>query len=77
MKKFLVSILAFIAVFSAVVLAAPPLYDTPYIGNAYRKTFHYRECDSVWQMWEENQVPLATREEAIKKGFRPCGNCRP
>ena len=53
------------------------LYDTPYIGNKYRGTFHYRDCESVAEMWEENQVPLATREEAIQKGYRPCKNCRP
>ena len=53
------------------------LYDTPYIGNKYRGTFHYRDCESVAQMDSDNQVPLETREEAIQKGFRPCGNCRP
>ena len=52
-------------------------YDTPYIGNKYRGTFHYRDCESVAQMDSDNQVPLETREEAIQKGFRPCGNCRP
>ena len=53
------------------------LYDTPYIGNAYRKTFHHRDCESVAQMLQENQVPLKSLAEAKQKGFRPCGNCRP
>ena len=75
MKKFLIVALILIATMATVFARA--LYDTPYIGNKYRGTFHYRECPSVDQMWEENQVPLATREEAIQKGFRPCKNCRP
>ena len=53
------------------------LYDTPYIGNKYRGTFHYRDCESVAQMNPENQVPLATREEATDNGYRPCKNCNP
>ena len=56
---------------------ARALYDTPYIGNSYRMTFHHRNCDSVDQMNPKNQVPLETRQEAIDKGYHPCGNCRP
>ena len=77
MKKFVVLFLALIVIFSVSAVTARALFDTPYIGNAYRMTFHHRNCDSVDQMWEEHQVPLKTREEAIKKGFRPCGNCKP
>lgn len=77
MKKFLTVIVALIILATATVLAAPPLFDTPYIGNSYRKTFHYRECDSVYEMWAEHQVPFKSRDEAINAGYRPCGNCRP
>lgn len=69
MKKFLLVTLILIATMTTVFARA--LFDTPYIGNSYRHTFHYRDCDSVDQMWEEHQVPLATREEAIQKGYRP------
>ena len=79
MKKFFAVILTVLALTAttATVLALPALYDTPYIGNRYRHTFHYRDCESVNQMNPKNQVPLNSREEAIKNGFRPCGNCRP
>lgn len=77
MKKFLVSILALLIIFSMSAVMARALFDTPYIGNKYRMTFHRRDCPSVDQMWEENQVPLETLEEADRKGFRPCKNCRP
>lgn len=75
MKKVLLVTLILIATISTVFAGAR--FDTPYIGNSFRKTFHYRNCESVNQMWEEHQVPLKTRDEAIKNGYRPCGNCRP
>ena len=75
MKKFF--IVTFILIVTMSTVFARALFDTPYIGNKYRMTFHHRNCDSVDQMNPNNQVPLATREEAIQKGFRPCGNCRP
>ena len=77
MKKFLAAIVALIILTTATAFAAATLFNTPYIGNSFRKTFHYRDCDSVNQMWAEHQVPLNSREEAIKAGYRPCGNCRP
>ena len=77
MKKFFAAIVALILLTTAVVFAAPPLFDTPYIGNDYRKTFHYRDCDSVLQMNYKNQVPFNTRDEAIQAGYSPCGNCKP
>ena len=77
MKKFLVSFLTLIVIFSVSVAAARALFDTPYIGNSFRHKFHYRDCPSVHKMWKEHQVPFATREEAIKAGYAPCKNCRP
>lgn len=76
MKKFFAAIIATLALLTATVFARC-LFDTPYIGNSYRHTFHYRDCPSVDQMWEEHQVPLNSVEEARSKGFRPCGNCKP
>lgn len=77
MKKFFAAIVAVLILTTAVVLAAPPLFDTPYIGNSYRMTFHYRDCPSVDQMNPKNQVPFNTPEEAFAQGYHPCGNCRP
>ena len=77
MKKFIISIVALMILMTTTIFAAPPLFNTPYIGNSYRHVFHYRDCPSVWQMWVEHQVPFNTREEAVKAHYRPCGNCRP
>lgn len=50
----------------------PPKF---YIGNKVSKRFHYLWC---WTLPEpQNQVLLKTREEAIEKGYIPCGNCKP
>ena len=49
-----------------------------YIGNKKSKKFHKPSCSSVKQMNESNKVYLnCTREEAIAKGYDPCGRCHP
>lgn len=78
MKKLFVGLCAAsILIGTASALALPAKFDTPYIGNAYRKVFHYRDCPSVDQMNPENQVPLQSVDEARRNGFRPCKNCKP
>lgn len=78
MKKFFAAIISALILTTAVAFAGgPPQYDTPYIGNTLRGTFHYRDCASIWEMWVEHQYPLNSVEEAYQKGFRPCKNCRP
>ena len=46
-----------------------------YIGNAKSKKFHYPSCHSLPA--EHNRVMFSSRDEAIKNGYSPCGNCRP
>lgn len=77
MKKFCAAIVAVLILTTAVVFAAQPKFNTPYIGNSYRKTFHKRDCPSVIQMNPENQVPLNSVDEALNAGYHPCGNCKP
>ena len=49
-----------------------------YILNTYRKKFHKTYCPSVSQMNPENRQKFyGTREDAIKAGYSPCGNCKP
>ena len=50
---------------------------TKYIGNRNTKKFHYANCSSVGEMKEKNKVPIATRDEAISKGYVPCKRCNP
>ena len=73
MKKLLVSCITacLIAVTPVTALAAE------YIGNANSHKFHYESCQWVKKMNNANKVYLATREEAIKKGYVPCKVCDP
>ncbi len=46
-----------------------------YIGNKNSKKFHLPTCKNLPA--EKNRVYLSSRDEAIQKGFDPCGNCDP
>ena len=49
--------------------------EAAYIGNAKTKVFHRPACINLPA--EKNSVELKSRDEAVKKGFKPCGNCNP
>ena len=52
--------------------------EVQYIGNKNTKKFHYPYCGSVGQMKDKNKDYLyGSRDEAITKGYSPCGNCKP
>lgn len=51
--------------------------ETPYIGNVNTKKFHRFNCASVNDINEGNKAYIASREEAIDKGYKPCGRCDP
>ena len=46
-----------------------------YIGNKKTLTFHLPDCPSL--PVPGNQVIFDSRSDAIKRGFTPCGMCRP
>ena len=49
-----------------------------YVLNTNTKRFHYPNCPSVNQMFDKNkEVGHFSREELIRQGYIPCGNCRP
>ena len=48
-----------------------------YVGNKGTKKFHEPSCSSVSDMKDKNKVILDSREEAIKKGYKPCKKCNP
>lgn len=56
---------------------APAGGGCAYIGNRSSMVFHHPGCSSVGRMSEHNKVCLGSREEAISRGFRPCGRCHP
>ena len=57
--------------------ADAPEVTASYIGNRNSMKFHYPDCPSVADMAEHNKVPLASREDAIALGYKPCGSCKP
>ena len=53
-------------------------HQVSYILNTNTKKFHYPDCPSVLDMKEKNKEEFyGTREEAIARGFDPCGRCNP
>lgn len=49
-----------------------------YILNSNTKRFHRPDCPSVEDMGEGNKQGFdGTREEAIARGYEPCGRCDP
>lgn len=51
--------------------------ETAYIGNINTKKFHRFNCASVNDINVKNKTSLSSREEAIDKGYAPCGRCKP
>lgn len=49
-----------------------------YVLNTNTHKFHYPTCDSLNEMKEENKKSYhGSREELVKQGYEPCGNCKP
>lgn len=49
--------------------------ESGYIGNRNTKRFHRPDCRTLPA--EKNQVQFSSREEAVRMGYDPCGNCEP
>ncbi|MDO4869708.1 MAG: DNA/RNA non-specific endonuclease [Bacillota bacterium] len=59
-------------------LAAEQSFSRGYVLNTNSMKFHYPSCSSVAKMEDHNKEFVTTsREELIKKGYSPCGNCEP
>lgn len=49
-----------------------------YVINTNTKKFHKKDCESAKKINEGNKIIYyGSREEVIKQGFAPCGNCKP
>jgi len=44
-------------------------------GNKRLKIYGRLDCKSGKRMMRENRVFFSSEEEAVVKGYRPCGNC--
>lgn len=49
--------------------------STPYQGNRRSMIFHHPECPGYGSVSQGNLVILATREQALRAGFRKARNC--
>lgn len=59
-------------------LAAQQSFERGYVLNTNTMRFHYPSCSSVNQMADHNKEFVTTsREELMKAGYLPCGNCEP
>lgn len=59
-------------------LARQQSFERGYVLNTNTMKFHYPSCSSVASMAEHNKEYVETsREELIKAGYEPCGNCEP
>jgi len=52
----------------------PPL-PVLFVGNKISKKFHRLDCRFLPA--EDNQIPFASRDEALRAGFVPCRVCKP
>ncbi len=61
--------------------AAPAAPATPvaggFVGNKSSKIFHKADCKAVAKMADKNKVACASKDEAVKAGFKPCKECKP
>lgn len=48
-----------------------------YAGYKRGKIFGRLDCKTGMRMKKENRVFFHSLEDAIKEGYRPCGNCKP
>lgn len=59
-------------------VASENTFERTYVLNKNTMKFHYPSCSSVADMAEHNKETVTTsRDELIKQGYEPCGNCEP
>ncbi|WP_405378681.1 hypothetical protein [Phascolarctobacterium sp.] len=48
-----------------------------YIGNSNTAKFHDEGCRHANKIKAGNKVVFPSKQEAVNKGYKPCGVCRP
>ncbi|MHB1001857.1 MAG: ComEC/Rec2 family competence protein [Armatimonadota bacterium] len=58
-------------------VTAPPTVSGvgEYIGNVRSHVLHRSTCSSLPA--EKNRIKMSSRDDAIAKGYKPCGRCKP
>ena len=57
--------------------SSTPAEATTFIGNESSKIFHYPSCRLISELKDSNKVVFQSYSEAIGKGYKPCGVCKP
>jgi hypothetical protein len=57
--------------------AAPTPVTTGFVGNKDSKVLHKSTCKMVARMKDANKVPFASKDEALKAGYKACKVCNP
>jgi hypothetical protein len=58
--------------------ATPKRKEFTYTLNTSSKKFHYSDCSGAAKIKDSNRDTFTgTREEAMQKGYDPCGICNP
>ena len=57
--------------------SSTPAEATTFIGNENSKIFHYPSCRLISELKDSNKVVFQSYSEAIGKGYKPCGVCKP
>ena len=48
-----------------------------YVGSVNSDKFHYPSCSHAKRIKEGNKITFSSRDEAISRGYSPCGVCTP
>jgi hypothetical protein len=48
-----------------------------YVASTERDKYHVPDCRRAHQIREEHRLTFADREEAVQRGYSPCGTCNP
>lgn len=48
-----------------------------YVGSIKSDKYHYPTCQHAENILEENEIWFDSAQEAIDKGYVPCGRCKP
>lgn len=73
-KLFVIAIILLVLLLSA----CSSEQQASYILNKNTMKFHYTTCSSVNDIKEKNKENFyGSREEAVKRGYSPCGACNP
>jgi competence protein ComEC len=73
MRKFI----TLAAVAAAAFFATAAASSGPYFGSSKSNVYHLGSCRSVKQITTAHLISFSTKEDAKKKGYRPCLVCKP